>query len=341
MFILFISSAAWSLQIFKTGSSIDKITNTKQAICLAGGGSDDTWADGWKYLLEQSGGGDVVIIRADGQRGGYESWIYNDEENHNFPKVNSVTTLSFESSKDGNQDAVVRAILNAELIFFAGGDQSLYINWFRDTKMFQVMNYMMHVKKIPVGGTSAGMALLAGIDYSARYASPTDNESNVSSADVLNNPTGFFVDLDRTVFTAPYLGQVITDTHFSQRSREGRLVGFMARAVYNNYDNINFKTIKAIASDEDTAFCYNSSGYGKVFGVGNVFFLKGNRPIERIKKNSSLDWFGQGLAIKSYVISAQNQSARFNIDTWVGLGGHEELWAVNGVNGATSVLERH
>lgn len=341
LFLVFNSSAAWSIQIFKTGNSQDKLTQTSQAVCLGGGGDDDAWGDGWNYLLQKSGGGDIVIIRADQSRGGYESWIYNDEGQHHFPKVNSVTTLSFERPSDANRPEVIDAILKAEFIFFAGGDQSLYINWFQGTKLVQAINYVVQTKKIPIGGTSAGMALLAGIDYSGRYPSPRDQYSNVSAEDVMKNPTGKFVDLDRTVITAPYLNNVITESHFSQRDRQGRVMGFMARAVYNQYQNVHFKNIKAIAADEGTAFCYNDKGIGKAFGDGDVFFLKGNKPIERIQKNHALDWFDQGEAISTYILSGKNQSAIFDLKSWTGQNGTEESWSVNGADENAPVVTRH
>lgn len=321
---------AYSLQIYRTGKAQDITPTTQSAVCLAGGGSDDGWAQGWNYLLQQSGGGDVVIIRADGRRGGYEKWIYEDEGRHQFPNVNSVTTLVIEKPQDANQADVVKSILNAELIFFAGGDQSYYINWFDQSKLAEAVNYMIYAKKTPVGGTSAGMALLAGIDFSARYPSPRDQVSNISSEDVMNDPTGYFVDLDRRVITAPYLRQVITDTHFSERNREGRLVGFMARAVYNNYQDINYKNIKAIAADENTAACYGSDGLVKVYGSGHVFFLKGNLSIERIQNKQSLDWYQNGDAVLAYAIHGKQNSAVFDLKSWTGVGGQIQSWSVNG-----------
>lgn len=336
---LFVSTS-FGLQIFKTGNPTDLVTSTKPAVCLAGGGSDDAWAQGWNYLLRQSGGGDIVIIRADQERGGYESWIYNDDDHHGFPKVNSVSTISIENAADANHADVVDTILKAELIFFAGGDQSTYIDWFLNSKLTKAVNYMIHSKRIPVGGSSAGMALLAGIDYTGKYPSPRDQHSNVSSDDVLKDPTGYFVDLDPRVLTAPFLKGVITDTHFSERSRQGRLVGFMARAVYNKYPDMNFKNIKSIAADEDTAVCYNPTGVAKIYGHGNVFFLRGLSQPERVQVGLSLDWNADGNAVSAYVISGQNNKASFDLRSWTGFSGRQEFWSVDGQNEDAPILIR-
>jgi cyanophycinase len=337
--LFFANSFAWSMQIFRTGNPSDIVTQTKQAVCLAGGGDDDAWAAGWKFILNSTGNGDVVVVRADDRRGDYESWIYNDDDRHNFPKVNSVTTLLFEKPMDANNPEAIHILMNAEFVFFAGGDQSTYLNWLKASKFNQAINYLIHVKKISVAGTSAGMAIMGSIDYSARQPSPEDQISNVNSVDVMKNPTGSFVDLDRNFITAPYLANVITDTHFSERNREGRLIGFMARAIDNRYSDVNLKNIRAISADENTAVCYGPNGVAKVFGSGNAFFLKPLRPVERLKANQSLNWYGSGQAIQSYIISGRNQSARFDLKSWTGTDGVNEYWSVDGRNENTPIFK--
>ena len=108
---------------------------TEQVTCLAGGGSDAAWGQGWKYLIDHSGGGDIVIVRADGGRGGYENWIYKDQSSLGFKPVNSVTTISLSRASDANSSEVEKILNNAELVFFAGGDQTTYISWFRHSKL--------------------------------------------------------------------------------------------------------------------------------------------------------------------------------------------------------------
>ncbi len=332
-FLVIASEKPSAFKLYTTGSAIDVTTPTSQLICLAGGHKDDLWASGWKAMLNAAGGGDVVIIRADGKRGGYESWIYNDESKNAFPKMNSVTTISLTNASDANRDDVVQAIRNAEMVFFAGGDQSLYINWFRGSKLAAAVEHVMNVKKIPVGGTSAGMVLLAGIDYTANHDSPAKQDGMVTTADVLNNPTGVFVDLDRSVITPPFMKNVITDTHFAERNRQGRLMGLMARAVHNNYEDVSYNNIKGIGADEGTAVCYNETGVAKIHGSGNVYFLSGEAPIERINPGAALDWSANCQAVKTYVIhGSQIQSAQFDLRNWQGTGGASEFWKVDGQN---------
>jgi cyanophycinase len=336
-----LSSTVHAVQFYTTGNTADVNRTTSFGLCLAGGGSDDAWQMGWKFMLDRSGGGDVVVIRADGRRGGYESFIYDDDGGHGFPTVDSVTTIVIASQRDANRADVDTAIRNAEMVFFAGGDQWNYIRWFRGTRLETAVEYMMNTKRIPVGGTSAGMALLGGIDFTARYNSPDPQKDLVDSEDVMNAPTGNFVDLDRTVINPPFMNGILTDTHFSQRAREGRLIGFMARADYN-YADVSHNTIKAIAADEGTAACIDANGGARVYGAGRSFFLSGNRPIERIEPGRSLDWWGSRQAVKVYAINGTDSgSASFALGTWTGTGGLTEYWWVDGQDEAKPVFGRN
>lgn len=334
-----LSSPSFAYQIYRTGADRDIQKPTAPMTCLAGGGSDDGWAQGFRHMLNNSNGGDIVVIRADDKRGQYEDWIYNDPNQHQFPKVHSVSTLVLESREDSQRIPVVELIKNAEMIFFAGGYQDKYIHIIQNTPLEAALNYVLHKKKIPFGGTSAGMAILGDIDYQSRFNSPSGENKFVTAEDVLNDPTASFVDLGRGFLTAPFLNGVITDTHFSERQRQSRLMGFMARAVFNNYHGIKVKNIKGIGVDESTAVCFGKSGIAKVFGRNHAFFLQGNNSIERIEKGASLDWYGQRKAVRVYAIHGTlNQNAQFNLSTWKGQGGEERFWHVDGHSSQSPVF---
>jgi len=341
LLVLFLMSSCFPCfagNLFLTGNPSDVSPVTSGAICLAGGGSDDEWSAGWKYMLQKANGGDVVIIRADGSRGGYEDWIYKDSDKHDFPKVNSVRTILLKHAADANVPSMVEPIKNAELIFFAGGDQYTYERWLKGSKLGEAIEFAMKHKRVPIGGTSAGMAILGGIDFTAAYPGPTKKEGSeeqlVTGDDVLKDPTAKFVDLRRNFLSPPFLKKVVTETHFSQRHRQPRILGFMARAVYNGYEDLSVVSIKGIAADEGTAFCFDEKGSGKVFGKNSVFFLKGNLPIERIQPGISLHWLGNRKAVSVYEIKGSHSSATFDVSTWIGNGGKEQYWWVDGSNPA-------
>lgn len=335
--LLFAESA--SARIYEKGNPADVVVSTQPVLCLAGGSTDELWLDGWKKLLTAANGGDVVIIRPDSAKGTYESWIYDDSNNNGLPKVDSVTTISLAKAADAFKAEAVQAVRNAELIFFDGGDQSVYLNFIAGSPLEGALDYALHTRHVPMGGTSAGMALLGGIDFTAKY-SPSKKIGTVTSQLAMNDPTAFYVDLDRNSLVPPFMEQVITDTHFSQRSRQGRLVSFMARAVYNNYGDINASNIKGIGADEGTAFCYDTNtGIGKVYGANSVHFTIGNAPISRIVPGASLDWFAQRQAVRVYSIhGSQNGSASFDLSSWTGIGGAEKYWYVDGTDTVNAVF---
>ena len=134
------------------------------------------------------------------------------------------------------------------------------------------------------------------------------------------------------------MGSIITDTHFSERQREGRLMGFLAKAIYNNYPDTNLQHLRGIGADEGTAFCYNTKGQGRVYGAGAVYFLKVNSIPERLQQNQPLHWSNHEAAITSYIIRGnQIQNSGFDLKSWSGYGGRTESWWVDGIdpNGVT------
>nr|MDQ6890018.1 Type 1 glutamine amidotransferase-like domain-containing protein [Bacteroidota bacterium] len=159
-----------SLEII--GDTADVVTETRSGVALVGGGGDVNSA--FKWMISRSGGGDVVVITASGNAD-YNKDIYE------LGGVNSVETLNITSRDLGDNDTVANTIRNAEMLFIAGGDQSRYMNFWRGTKTQAAINYLLNVKKVPVGGTSAGCAILSGIYYSGE-------EGSVVSDEVLNNP---------------------------------------------------------------------------------------------------------------------------------------------------------
>jgi cyanophycinase-like exopeptidase len=322
---LFISHSSLALSIYHTGSTRDVLTQTHQVTCLAGGGDDDDWADGWRYLLKNSGGGDIVIIRTGGKAGGYLSWIYDDTDHLHFPEVNSVTVLSLENARDANDPRAISVLKKAEMIFFSGGDQTLYIDWFRGSRLETETLAAISQRHVPVGGTSAGMALLAGIDYRGKYPSPSTGEY-VTSVDALLDPMAPFVDLDSHVITAPFMKNVITETHFTEYDRHGRLMVFLARALHDGLSPL--AGLRGLATDEGTAFCYDSTGVGRVYGVGFVYFLQPTSMPEIIALQTPLTWLGNDQAVETLTLNAS--SDLFDLKTWSTNGkARHEFWSID------------
>ncbi|MBO0949297.1 cyanophycinase [Fibrella forsythiae] len=293
-----------------TGDAADVTTSTTPGILLAGGSTDV--AEAMRWFLKKSGGGDVVILRASGSDG-YNTYLYTTLGE----TVNSVETILLNSAEWVNDEAVVQKIRNAEALFIAGGDQGNYVKYWKDSKVETAINYLINSKKVPVGGTSAGCAVLGQIYY------PAFNES-LTSAEALSDPYHANLMLGRNDFIdAPFMANTITDTHFAQRNRQGRLVAFLAR-MRTDWN----VTGRGIGVSEKTAVGIEPTGMATVFGSGVAYFVtpaSSGKP-EQCVAGKPLVWS----ANKKAICVAEVQSAgTFNLKTWTAPDGKEPTyWSV-------------
>ena len=222
-------------------------------ILLAGGGTDSDQAMSW--LLDQGGYGDVVVLDAYGgdSYGAYLTGLGAD----------SVETFVFSSREGAAASAVVAAVAAAEVIWIDGGDQSKYVSLWDGTALQTAVNTRV-AQGAAIGGTSAGMAVLGDLVYSATNGS-------AQSSRVLANPYDRDVTLRRQLFDLPVLDKVITDTHFKVRDRMGRLLGFLARLE----KDLAVADPRAIAVDEASALGITPAGVATVYGSGaGAWFLR-------------------------------------------------------------------
>lgn len=317
---------AQSYSIWRSGDSTDVVTNHQQAIVLAGGGGDHDGAMRW--MLRKADGGDIVVIRTSGSDG-YNPYFFDELD----VDINSVITIRFDSAKAAFDQFIINQIRGAEVLFIAGGDQTVYQQYWQNTPVQEAINYLINEKKATVGGTSAGMAILGEYYY-------TPNNLGVTSEEALNDPFHPYMDeinIDSFI-DAPYLTNVITDTHFDQRERAGRTVTFLARIVGLNL------LPKAITANEYTAVGIDSDGLAWVFGDypnydDFAYFLQTNCDIdnnepETLNSGDPLLWSLDGQAIKVYKVAGSNDGVRyFDLNSWQdGRGGTWEDWsAINGV----------
>ncbi len=278
-----------------TGDPKDVTTVTKGGVALIGGGGNVDGA--FKWMIDRSGGGDVVVIRASGD------YLYNDDI-RKLGKVNSIETLLINSREVANDEKVAQTIRNAEMLFITGGDQSNYMRFWRDTKTSEAINYLLNKKKVPVGGTSAGCAVLSGFYYSGEIGSAT--------AAVGMDPYDEQVKLYNNDFLQPpFLKNVITDQHYVARNRQGRHMTFLSRII------TDWKTFpQGIAPDERTAVCVDEKGNATVIGEGKAYFLLTNKAAapEVCVAEKPLQWVAGKKAVKVYEIQgAATGSGYFSV----------------------------
>jgi cyanophycinase-like exopeptidase len=306
-----------ALTFWRVGNANDVTRTTSGGTVLMGGGTDVDEA--FRWMISKSGGGDFVILRATGTN------AYNDYVYTQLGGVNSCETILIDSRAAANDATVEQKIRNAEAVFIAGGDQSNYVNFWEGTKVEDALNYLINTKKVPVGGTSAGCAIQGKIYFSAVNL----GTSTLTSAECLANPYNTKLTLGRDNFlNNSALTNTITDTHFNNPDRRGRLVTFLAR-MSKDYGIMP----KGIGVDEQTAVCIEN-GVGKVYGSGTAFFLIQNTSAgvpERCVSGSSLDWYRSKQAIEVYKVSGTTTGANsFNVSTWAsGTGGSWQFYYVD------------
>ena len=195
-------------------------TQPQGGICMMGGRSEDDNAMRW--FLNRADGGDVLVMRASGSNG-YQEYLYSELG----VQINSVETLLFQQKHISPE--IIQKIDQAEAIWFAGGDQGKYLEYWKDNQIEEALQRAVDRGAV-IGGTSAGMAILGEHIWDGVQIQ-TD-----------------FLDL-------PLMRGIITDTHYSERNRSERHRGFV--------EQVNGR---GIAADEYTAICVNPSGIALVFG---------------------------------------------------------------------------
>ena len=302
-----IGSAA-NYRYIRIGNAKNAHRSTLSGYALIGGGEDLDEAFTW--LCGRSGGGDFLILRATGTDA-YNPYV------QSLCHENSVATLIIPSRDAANDPAVAQIIRAASAIFIAGGDQSNYINFWSGTAAQKALNTAIR-NGTPIGGTSAGLAVLGQFAYSAQRDLP--DGPNLNSHAALSNPFSLQVVIVRGFLNIPTLHGVITDTHFQARDRLGRLLVFMARILQSG----NRTKIHGIGMDQHTAFLLDSEGQGVVAGSGAAYFFEAARKPARCIPGVPLTF--EDVSVHKLVAGEE-----FNIGLWAGQGASYTISAISGV----------
>ena len=312
----------------RIGNSNDIITYPNASVVLMGGAGENDKA--MKWFLQQCDGGDVVVLRTDNSNA-YNDYLYNQLG----VQINSVTTIYCLSYMASFDNGVLDAVANAEGIWFAGGDQAEYMYDWNNTPLDSLLNDAIENRHVVCGGISAGMAIQGEVIFTAA-------NGTIQSNTALNNPFNQNVTLLNNDFLHNHwLHNLITDTHFNNPDRKGRLVTFLARMQTDvDTDPRSF----AIACNEFTAVCIDTNGMATVFGDypnydDHVYFLQTicepmDGSPETCLPNTPLTWNKQGEAVKVYNMKADSSGTHhFDLSNWnTANGGSWENWFVlNGV----------
>lgn len=290
---------------FVEGDPSDVTTPTSPGLLLMGGSTDVDSAMRW--MISKSGGGDFVIIRAAGTDA-YNPYIYTE-----LGGVNSAETIILTKERAAFNPFVIDKIRKAEALFIAGGDQWNYVHDWKNTPIEDAIQYVAQ-KGAPVGGTSAGLAILGEFVFSAEH-------DTVTSTQALKNPYQPGVALARDFLDLPYMQGVITDSHFVARDRMGRLMTFLARLLQDGWAS----QARGIGVNERTALVVEADGMATLHGEGPVYFLQTTRRPDLCTKAKPLTFRGV------QVFRITGAGTTFDLAHWEGGNGTEYyLSAVNG-----------
>lgn len=302
VFLLSLFSAtvcAQSYTYIRIGEKSDAKTVPSFGIAMMGGGTD--LDEAFRWLCQKANGGDFLILRALGDDA-YNSYV------NGLCKTNSVATLVIPDRTAAQEPAVVEIIRHAEAIFIAGGNQARYVNFWQGTPVQDAINAVIAEGK-PIGGTSAGLAVLGEFVYGALGDKPDD--ADVASTDVLADPYFDRVTLVRNFLKIPVLHDIITDSHFAKRDRMGRSLGFLARIIQDRWD----KHPREIAIDEKSAVLVEADGKATIVGSGKgAYFMRPSTHPSICKPKTPLTFAG----ISVYKAPA---GAYFDLRSWAGRGG--------------------
>jgi hypothetical protein len=167
-------------------------------------------------------------------------------------EINSCTTATVQSNEEANSTDIVEIINQSEVVYFSGGNQCVYVNW-RGSSLHKAINQLIE-RGGGMGGGSAGLAIQGSTIYDGCSGS-------VQSSEALSDPYHEFISLSEGLFDLHPLTNTITDSHFSERDRLGRLISFLARITSENNINEYF----GLGLNDETSIVIDNKYKGVVF----------------------------------------------------------------------------
>jgi len=275
---------------------LPRAAHTEFTLALMGGGGSVDAA--YTAIASHAGGGHIVILRAVSDDSfDPEDGDYGKSFAAKWGPVESAETFVFHNRAAAFDPRVIASLRAADGIFLAGGDQGNYIRYWKGTPVQDALNAHVRANR-PIGGSSAGLAILGHFSYTAL------DGGSMESKVALGDPYNSGVTLEGDFLHLHWLESVITDTHFSKRCRLGRLIVFVARINQQQPGG----TVIGVGVDEKSALLIGADGIGRMAGgsAGSAWLVKQQRPaailaagqpltlqdirIVRLDQGSSLDF---------------------------------------------------
>jgi beta-aspartyl-peptidase (threonine type) len=217
-------------------------------LLLIGGGDHDPNAMRW--FLERAGHGRIVVLRAS------MSTDVADEMYRELGGATAVHTYVFHSRTAATDPQMLQDLALADGIFIAGGDQSRYVRFWKNTPVAAQIDAHVAAGR-PLAGTSAGLAILGEYLFSAM------TPPLVSTASALQQPISPEVTIDHDFLHFDVMHGYLTDSHFDRRHRLGRLVAFIT--IAQSMAAPRSVPIEGLGIDETAALAVLPNGDAQVF----------------------------------------------------------------------------
>jgi cyanophycinase len=296
------AQTAPAYRYFRVGNAANAAVTPRAGYALMGGGKD--LDDAFQWLCGHANGGDLLVLRATGDDD-YNAYI------QGLCHLNSVATIVIPSKAAAEDPFVAKAIADASALFIAGGDQANYINSWQGTPVQTALNAAI-ARGVPIGGTSAGLAVLGEYAYTAQGDKPDD--PNLDAKTALTDPYGPRITFSHDFLEIPILKGIITDSHFAKRNRMGRLLVFLARLNEPDGKPVppSGPAIRGIGIDERAAVLVEADGKASVVGQGaGAWFIDASHSAGVIEK-------GKPLAFGTFEVQKVVPGHSFNLTSWTG-----------------------
>jgi cyanophycinase len=248
---------------------------------LMGGGTDVDSAFVWAHDViagdAQTRAGDVLVIRATGADG-YDAYL------NGLAMFSSVQTLVIPRMISTADLGIVGKLVDrAEVIFFAGGNQADYVAW-KDSEVMKAVQRVYQRGGV-IGGTSAGLAIMGPFVFDAVSA----GTANVTTGTATRDPFEAAISFTRGMLNFPFLKNLVTDSHFRQRERFGRLAAFMARQFADGAISAP-NLVTGLGVDEATAVLLDKNGKGVLApgSTGAAYVMRSANAVRIVKGQSFL-----------------------------------------------------
>jgi cyanophycinase len=245
------------------------------SLLVIGGGSEESGSSGWnaeayQWAVNQSGNNKVAVISYSSD----SQWLPDHFVSDWGAKQSKLFLIN--SSAEATSQATYDSLMEYDVIFLKGGNQADYYTTYNNTKTEQAITDKFNNGGV-ICGTSAGLAVLGGVDFTAE-------NGTVYPYECLSNWDNQYVALKDDFL--PLLDGFIFDSHFVQRGRFSRLLGFMA-----NWQTKKTETLTGIGVDDKTALAIDENKFATAYGSGcvNIYHTNKSNVLKQNTKKLLID----------------------------------------------------